>query len=163
MNAFILPFEDKYLGDAFGVMTPLRKKLGLGAHRGTDYNKLKAGTPIPAIANGKVFASYFSPGLGNVLILEVLAPWKDNPARKLYFGYCHLQTLSPLKKGTRVKTGDIIGAIGNTGKFSSGNHLHLTLGLTPESVSYGFVTDAHAYLVRRGAKAIIKTKPKAKK
>ena len=166
MTAFILPFEDKYLADAFGVMTPERRRMGLGSHRGTDWNGLKAGTPVRAVADGIIVRAYYSQGLGNVVILKTLAPWKDNPARALYFGYAHLNAPTTLPIGTAVKAGDVIGAIGNTGSFSGGDHLHLTLGLAPDSIHYGFTTDPHAYLVRRGAKALTakpKAKPKGKK
>ncbi len=142
------PFPDDNLGDAFGVVTPLRKKLGLGPHRGCDWNGFRAGTPLKAVADGKIVRSYWSNGLGWVVVLQVIAPWKDNPKRKLFFGYCHMQDQG-LKVGSEVTCGDVIGFAGNTGTFTSGTHLHLTLGLVPESVSMGFVTDPHAYIERR--------------
>jgi murein DD-endopeptidase MepM/ murein hydrolase activator NlpD len=69
---------------------------------------------------------------------------------------------SPLKVGTVVKAGDVVGTAGTTGKFSSGVHLHFTLATTPDGVFAGKVYDADAFLKQKIAeqKAVAKSKAK---
>jgi murein DD-endopeptidase MepM/ murein hydrolase activator NlpD len=63
--------------------------------------------------------------------------------------YCHLDKQSPLKVGTKVKSGDSVGAAGTSGKASSGIHLHFTCSLTTKGGAVGKVFDGHAYITRR--------------
>jgi murein DD-endopeptidase MepM/ murein hydrolase activator NlpD len=83
---------------------------------------MPTGTPIPAIANGTIVLQQFSKVLGNVTVQRVMS--KDQ--KIWYVGYCHLRA-EGLEVGTRVKEGDTIGFVGNTGSASSGAHLHLTV------------------------------------
>ena len=53
---------------------------------------------------------------------------------------------SPLKVGTKVKSGDSVGGAGTTGSASSGVHLHFTLSLTSGGGITGKVYDAHTFL-----------------
>ena len=90
-------------------------------HSGVDF-AIPQGTPIPAIANGTVVLNQFSKVLGHVLVQRVMG--KDG---LLYFvGYCHLKA-EGLKTGTKVKLGEPIGLVGNTGSASTGAHLHMTV------------------------------------
>lgn len=75
-------------------------------------------TPIKAVRDGIVFISEFTSSNGNVIGLQ-----HDN---NLVTFYKHNSQL--LKKvGDRVKAGEAIAIIGNTGKLSSGPHLHFEL------------------------------------
>lgn len=75
-------------------------------------------TPIKAVRDGVVFISEFTSSNGNVIGLQ-----HDN---NLVTFYKHNSQL--LKKvGDRVKAGEAIAIIGNTGKLSSGPHLHFEL------------------------------------
>jgi len=90
-------------------------------HSGADWARPE-GTPIPAISNGTVVLQQWSDVLGNVSVLRVMGHDK-----KLYYvGYCHLKA-EGLKVGTKVKEGETVGLVGNTGSASSGAHLHLTV------------------------------------
>lgn len=125
---------DKYQrGPVFGVVDSWHPN----GHRGTDYNGFAGGTPLKAVNDGVIVVNKFSAVLGNVVVLQV---------GKHFFGYCHLNKPSPLKVGTKVKSGDVIGGAGTTGSASSGVHLHLTLSLLKEGVFGGKVYDAHAFL-----------------
>jgi murein DD-endopeptidase MepM/ murein hydrolase activator NlpD len=91
------------------------------AHSGVDWARPE-GTPIPALANGTIVLQQFSKVLGNVSVLRVMGVDK-----KLYYiGYCHLKA-EGLEVGQKVREGDTIGFVGNTGSASSGAHLHLTV------------------------------------
>jgi len=75
-------------------------------------------TPIKAVRDGVVFMSEFTSENGNVVGLQ-----HDN---NIVTFYKHNSQL--LKKtGDRVKAGEAIAIIGNTGRLSSGPHLHFEL------------------------------------
>lgn len=75
-------------------------------------------TPIKAVRDGVVFMSEYTNSNGNVVGLQ-----HDN---NLVTFYKHNSQL--LKKvGDRVKAGEAIAIIGNTGKLTSGPHLHFEL------------------------------------
>ena len=115
------PFEPKFITGRFGTLSEFRKKNGMQPHSGVDWAKPE-GTPIPSIANGTIVLQQWSDVLGNVSVLRVMSS-----DQKLYYvGFCHLKA-EGMKVGTKVKEGDVIGLVGNTGSASSGAHLHLTV------------------------------------
>lgn len=85
-------------------------------HNGTDI-AAPIGTPIFAIASGKVSKVYYNPLGGNQIIIT-----HDNGYTS---GCAHCQKVIK-ENGQRVNAGDIIAYIGNTGA-STGAHLHFTL------------------------------------
>ena len=115
------PFEPKFITGRFGTLSEFRKKNGMQPHSGLDFARPE-GTPIPSIASGTIVLQQWSDVLGNVSVLRVMG--KD---QKLYYvGFCHLKA-EGLKVGTKVKEGETVGLVGNTGSASSGAHLHLTV------------------------------------
>lgn len=115
------PFEPKFITGRFGTLSEFRKKNGMQPHSGVDWARPE-GTPIPSIANGTIVLQQWSDVLGNVSVLRVMG--KDKAL--YYIGFCHLKA-EGLKVGTKVKEGDVVGLVGNTGSASSGAHLHLTV------------------------------------
>ncbi len=139
-----LPFPK--VADPFGSHSPERKAMGLGPHRGVDYNGFKKGTPLPAVGNGIVTMNKWSDVSGWIIEIKV---------GKWFFIYCHMDKQSPLKVGDKVKSGQSVGGAGTSGSASLGVHLHFTLSLTSGSGITGKVFDAHSFLV----KAIAAQKP----
>jgi len=86
------------------------------AHHGTDFGA-RRGTPILAAAGGKVIFSGRKGGYGKVIKIQ----HKDNYVTL----YAHQSRLK-VKKGQKVKQGQIIGYVGSTGR-STGPHLHFGL------------------------------------
>ena len=85
-------------------------------HYGIDWSA-PAGTPIYAAHDGTVEVSgWDSTGYGGGNEVKLVAG-------KHATWYLHMQKPSHLKKGDRVKQGDLIGYVGSTG-LSTGNHLH---------------------------------------
>lgn len=125
------PADPKKIGDRFGVMTELRKKLGLGAHRGLDF-AVKAGTPLKAVGTGRVTNKGQGKGLGFWLEIRV-AVWNEAKKQRevVYFEYDHLLELPPIEIGAAIKAGDVICKSGNTGSYTSGDHLHIMAGYKP--------------------------------
>jgi murein DD-endopeptidase MepM/ murein hydrolase activator NlpD len=91
-----------------------------GGHDGWDLANSQ-GTPIVAIANGKVAQKGFHPGgFGNYLVIR-----HDLPSgQRVYSLYAHMQSSSPASGA--VSQGQQVGAMGSTG-LSSGPHLHFML------------------------------------
>lgn len=85
-------------------------------HYGLDFSA-PIGTPIYATGNGiieSVLKESESKGYGNVIIINHLYGYKTL--------YGHMSKFN-VKKGNKIKRGDIIGFVGSTGK-STGPHLH---------------------------------------
>jgi murein DD-endopeptidase MepM/ murein hydrolase activator NlpD len=150
MSEWLLPFPDKMLADPFGSHTPARKSMGLGPHRGVDWNGMKKGAALKAVHDGTISANYWSDILGWVVELKIMGPFgSDRKSTPIFFMYCHLDKQSPLKVGSKVACGDVVGGAGTSGSASSGIHLHFTMSLTSKGGAMGKVFDAHAYLTRR--------------
>ena len=110
-------------------------------HLGVDYAAPK-GTPIRAAADGKIIKKYESDSYGNVIFIE----HNDGLVTK----YAHMSRFNDaFGLNDVVKTGEIIGYVGNTGK-SSGNHLHFELRKGPDQnaasydpLEYMKLSDSH--------------------
>lgn len=87
-------------------------------HKGVDY-AAPAGTPVYAAGDGKIIKLYTSKSYGNYIRIE-----HEND---FYTAYAHMQAFTEgLQVGSIVRKGDMIGAVGSTGR-SSGDHLHFEL------------------------------------
>jgi len=83
-------------------------------HAGMDFTA-KQGTPIYATGDGQVvFAEYGTNGYGMHVVVDHGFDYETL--------YAHLSELK-VRRGQRVKRGDVIGLVGNTG-LSAGPHLH---------------------------------------
>ena len=84
------------------------------AHEGIDY-AAPIGTPVSTIGDGVVTKSQYSGGYGNLVIV------KHPNGYETYYG--HLSKYGKgIKKGVRVKQGQVIGYVGATG-LATGPHL----------------------------------------
>ena len=84
-------------------------------HLGTDFAAPK-GTPIMASGDGKVLKAGWCGGGGNCVKIKHNSTYQTVYAHMSKFG-------GGIKKGVRVKQGQIIGYVGSTG-LSTGPHLH---------------------------------------
>jgi murein DD-endopeptidase MepM/ murein hydrolase activator NlpD len=82
-------------------------------HKGLDFTA-DIGTPVYATGDGVVKSAYFSGSFGNVIFIDHQFNYETR--------YAHLSALKA-KVGQKIKRGDIIGFVGNTG-LSRGPHLH---------------------------------------
>ncbi len=87
-------------------------------HKGIDIGAPK-GTPIKAAASGTVISAStgYNGGYGNYMVVS-----HGNGIETAY-GHCSALYVKP---GQKVSQGQVIGAVGNTGR-SYGNHLHLEI------------------------------------
>jgi len=85
------------------------------AHKGVDYSA-RSGTPVKTAGNGIVTFKGKKGGYGNVLIIQ--------HGKKYSTLYAHLSKFKKnLKKGSKVKQGQVIAYVGQTG-LATGPHLH---------------------------------------
>ncbi|MBL7858318.1 MAG: M23 family metallopeptidase [Cyclobacteriaceae bacterium] len=82
-------------------------------HKGLDF-AAERGTPVYATGDGKITMTYFSGSYGNVIYL--------NHGHDFETRYAHLSGFNVVP-GQRVKRGQVIGFVGNTGNSVS-SHLH---------------------------------------
>ncbi|NQY63701.1 MAG: peptidoglycan DD-metalloendopeptidase family protein [Alteromonadaceae bacterium] len=107
------PVNFKYISSNFKRKRfhPIQKRWK--SHNGTDY-KAKKGTPVVAAGNGKVMKSTYNKHNGNYVFLQ--------HGNGILTKYLHFSKRA-VKKGQRVKQGQIIGYVGSTG-LSQAPHLH---------------------------------------
>ena len=104
------------ISSGFGYRTDPKTGKPKEFHNGIDL-VVPVGTQIKSPMAGVVFSISTTGDGGNQIILQHTNGYKT--------GYAHLSKIM-VKKGDKIKQGDIIGLSGNTGK-STGPHLHFTL------------------------------------
>lgn len=109
------PVSFKYISSGFTTGLRYVEAFNVSTgHRAVDYAAVK-GTPIRAVGDGVVtYAGWSSVGYGNLTTIRHNGTYSTN--------YGH-QSKILVKRGERVKQGQIIGYVGSTG-FSTGPHLH---------------------------------------
>lgn len=115
---------------------------GLREHHGADL-MAPANTPVTAAAPGTVEKLWVSAAGGTTVYVRA-------PARNWTYYYAHLSGYAPgLHEGQSVRTGDLLGYVGDTGNAGVGNfHLHFGLThTTPDQHWYeGTDVDPYPYL-----------------
>lgn len=109
-------------------------------HHGTDY--ANSGIhEIFAVADGTVSKSYVSSSYGEVIFIV------HNIDGQVYETvYAHLRTGSRKHRvGDRVKQGDVVGIMGNTG-YSFGQHLHFELHIGRWNINKTNAVDSELYV-----------------
>ena len=107
------PVNFKYISSNFKPKRfhPIQKRWK--AHNGTDYRAAK-GTPVVAAGNGKVTHSTYNKYNGHYVFIQ--------HGSGIITKYLHFSKRA-VKKGQRVKQGQVIGYVGSTG-MSQAPHLH---------------------------------------
>jgi len=114
-------------------------------HKGMDFTAA-VGTPIFASGNGKVIRAERSATFGNVVYIEHGYGYKTI--------YAHMSKIKA-KKGDKVKRGDLIGYVGNTGRSVS-SHLHYEVhkndrALNPINFYYGDLSPEEFIAMQKAA------------
>lgn len=113
-----VPLKYKYISSGFSYhrMDPYLHVIR--PHLGIDY-AANIGTPIYSIGNGRVIFAGKDDGYGNAMIIRY--------SRKYKTLYGHMERFAKgIHAGTRVKRGELVGYVGNTG-WSTGPHLHFEM------------------------------------
>lgn len=125
---FIDPIDTGFYTSMFGERVDPLFGEGYEFHNGIDI-ATQYGTPIKAVREGIVFFSGWREGFGKTVIVQHYDGYTTF--------YAHCSKIS-VTQGQWVKQGDIIGAVGSTGR-STGNHLHYTVyrhGVTLNPIKY---------------------------
>jgi murein DD-endopeptidase MepM/ murein hydrolase activator NlpD len=123
----LVPYRKPVIGEVeftsgFGVRSD--PFLGRPAmHTGLDF-RAATGDPVRATANGKVVSSGWSGGYGRMVEID--------HGNGLSTRYGHLSEIN-VKVGEYVKIGQVIGAVGSTGR-STGPHLHYETRIDGDAV-----------------------------
>jgi murein DD-endopeptidase MepM/ murein hydrolase activator NlpD len=123
----LVPYRKPVIGEVeftsgFGVRSD--PFLGRPAmHTGLDF-RAGTGDPVRATANGKVVSSGWAGGYGRMVEID--------HGNGLSTRYGHLSEIS-VKVGDQIKIGQVIGAVGSTGR-STGPHLHYETRIDGEAV-----------------------------
>lgn len=131
------PLDFTRVSSSFNLkrLHPITKKVK--PHRGIDY-AAPTGTPVFSVGEGRVTASGYSNANGKYVFIKHGESYTTK--------YLHLSKRT-VKRGQRVKQGQIIGKVGCTG-LCTGPHLH-----------YEFLVNG----VHRNPRTIVKKLPKAKR
>ena len=107
----------------FGVRRPSGGK-GTRTHQGIDI-KAVFGADVVAMADGVVTLSGTQSGYGNIVVID--------HGNNISTAYAHLSALS-VKKGDKVKRGDLVGSVGRTGRATT-PHLHYEVRINNAAVN----------------------------
>ncbi|HEX6694669.1 MAG TPA: peptidoglycan DD-metalloendopeptidase family protein [Longimicrobiales bacterium] len=111
----------------------------LQQHQGVEFNN-PAGTPVHAIADGVVaFAGKAEAGANTVAILHDTRL----DGQFVFSTYFHNTELT-VRSGQRVRAGDVIARVGNTGRAGN-DHLHLEVHVAPSADSARIVNAAERF------------------
>jgi hypothetical protein len=119
------------------------KQWGLDGHNGVDY-ACRIGTPLYACHGGEVIAAKTDRDGG--VMIEIISSRVGEGYKTIYY---HLKDYI-VQKGDTVIAGQLIGYTGNTGKYTTGPHLHL---------GFKFVIDGRTQNYSNGYKGAIDPTP----
>ena len=131
-------------GSAFPVRGRHTYGDGLGASRGHEGQDIMAGCGkrVVAARPGRVrFVDYQASGAGHYVVVK-------GTGKKAYdYVYMHLLKRLSVRKGERVRAGELIGKVGSTGR-SSACHLHFEMWSAPGWYRGGNVANPKPHLKR---------------
>lgn len=108
-------------------------------HQGADVGA-RCGTKLQAARGGKVQYAGYHGAAGHYIVI-------DNRKSREDYAYMHLQRRPKLSEGDRVRTGQTLGAVGDSGN-ASGCHLHFEMWSAPGWYEGGSAYDAMPHLRR---------------
>lgn len=125
---FVDPVDTGFFTSMFGERVNPIFGEGYEFHNGIDIATHHA-TPIRSVRDGIVFFAGWRDGFGNTVIIQHYDGYTT------FYAHCSKMFV---KQGQWVKQGDVIAAVGSTGR-STGNHLHYTVyrhGVTLNPIKY---------------------------
>jgi murein DD-endopeptidase MepM/ murein hydrolase activator NlpD len=121
------PLKFDRISSTFDLARPDPATGALRPHEAIDY-QAAYGTPVVAIGAGTVEFAGARPGNGLMVEIKHAGGYTSS--------YSHLSRLAEgVEEGRRVKVGEAIGAVGQTG-YATGPHLHFEFALDGEKLDY---------------------------
>lgn len=124
-NYFIQPVPGPIIS-TFGGIRSYNNDMYQGRHTGVDF-RATSGTPVSAVADGRIIFAQFMPIHGNHVIID--------HGGGVMSGYSHFGEII-VTPGQLVRQGDTIGMVGATGRVQ-GPHFHFELIVNGEWVDPG--------------------------
>lgn len=136
-NTFLIPVAGVRPEDLVDTFADARS--GGRVHDAIDIHAPR-GTPVLATADGTL-VKLFDSEMGGLAIYQL-----DPDQRTIYY-YAHLDRYAPgVREGMRLRQGDTIGHVGDTGNAQPGNyHLHFEINTTPDPERYWGGTPINPY------------------
>lgn len=119
------------VSSGFGPRDAIPPKIPAGFHDAIDIPAVE-GTPVKSVLPGKVVFMGKEGSGAKMVVIESDVTFNSMPAKARY-DYLHLDQIDKitlkesLKQGTTIPAGFQIGISGNTGLYTTGPHLHLSL------------------------------------
>lgn len=114
--------ESDYNQESFVLFPPIKGNISEGFHQDSKHFAVDVvvaeGTPVKAVADGRVIFAEWTVETGYVLIVD--------HGNQLLSVYKHNSVINK-SQGDFVKTGEVISFSGGTGELSTGPHLHFEL------------------------------------
>ncbi len=114
-DTWMPPVNGRFTSPFGGRIDPVTRKPA--GHNGQDI-AVPIGTMVKAPMAGEIVSTASSVEGGNQVVMQ--------HTNGYFTGYAHLSKVL-VKKGQHVRQGEVIALSGNTGKHTTGAHLHLTL------------------------------------
>lgn len=141
------PLKNTFITQGFGLLNtapsliPMYQTLGLNGHNGIDFSA-PTGTPIyyNVSQRGTVWQTgVYDDGCKYIKIIT-------RDGNNIYqHRYLHLQSFK-VNAGDTLEGGEIIGWADNTGKYTTGSHLHYDLSpMIQSSNSYSYMEPSNGY------------------
>jgi murein DD-endopeptidase MepM/ murein hydrolase activator NlpD len=127
-SAFLAaPLKFERISSTFDLARPDPATGVLRPHEAVDY-QAPQGTAVIAVGSGTVEFAGSRGGYGLMVELKHAGGYSS--------AYAHLSRIADgLEEGARIKTGDPIGAVGQTG-YATGPHLHFEFALNGERIDF---------------------------
>jgi murein DD-endopeptidase MepM/ murein hydrolase activator NlpD len=160
VSGLILPIEGASIPDDPELLPNAPRDYRAGWHEGIDFAAAR-GTPVRAVAPGVVVridrdfvdwsvdaltvATDQAKALGytpeeTLDRIRGRQVWLDHGSG-VVTRYAHLDSVADLRVGTRVRTGDVIGAVGSSGFEEGGPHLHFEIRVGDDYLGDGLEGD----------------------
>ena len=133
-----------------------RKRFGF-SHYGVDMVSTSLSKTVWASGDGVVLAAGFDNIFGNTVIVKYDGVYnhKTREVKDVVLRYFHLKSIA-VKVGQKVDINTKLGVYGNTGKYSTGAHLHITADTDCEYFSYEPGLKSSSNIIKKGnAKTVI--------
>ncbi|MGP1909887.1 M23 family metallopeptidase [Metabacillus sp. JX24] len=120
-------------------------------HYGWDLTSSSGSRAVWASGSGTVLATGYDNVLGNTVIVKYPDAYihSTGKTRDLVFRYNHLDSIA-VSKGTRVTKDSRLGNYGNTGKYSTGAHLHFEIDTDTVYYQYSPTLASSSNIIKAG-------------
>ena len=121
------PLKYERISSAFDLSRPDPATGAVRPHEAVDF-QAPGGTPVISVGSGTVEFAGRRGGYGLMVELKHGGGYSST--------YAHLSRIADgLAEGVRIKTGEVIGAVGQTG-YATGPHLHFEFALNGEKIDF---------------------------